>query len=270
MELFQALVLGLIQGITEWLPVSSQGQVIVSAVALFGIAPAEALNYSIFLHIGTLFAAALYFRHEIKKIIGSVFGGMVGGKGQNEQTANQTKKLVLFLLIAVLATAITAVPCYIFLKKTFALAGANLIMAGVGVLLVVTGLLQYANKKIKGAGLTKKNALLLGLGQGFSVLPGISRSGTTTAVLLFEGFKPQEALRLSFLLSIPSVFAAEILFFAVEPGAVAFGLSALAALAASAVVGFLSIKFLLSVAGRINFAWFCFIFGLLYVAAAMV
>lgn len=267
MDLIQAILLGALQGITEWLPISSQGQSVAAMIALFGIAPAEALRYSIFLHIGTLIAATIYFRNELLELAKTAVQILRG----EQKIKSENSRLLKFLAIAILATAITAVPAYLLLKQTFETAGAGFVLLLIGVLLIVTGVVQLLAKKIRTAEITNRNAFFTGLGQGFSVLPGISRSGTTTAVLLFEGFKPEEAFRLSFLLSVPSVFVAEILFGIVEPGAAAlvFEPSAIVALAVAAVVGFLSIKALLGVARKINFAYFCLLFGAVYVVVGL-
>ncbi len=249
MDLIQAVVLGLIQGITEWLPISSQGQTVAIALTLFGIDAERALSYSIFLHIGTLAAAIFYFRKELKELI---------------QLKN--RELLKFLAIALIATAFTALPSYLFLKSL--LGSAAILLFLIGFFLIITGLLQLKKKIVKGAGLSSINAILLGFGQGFSVLPGISRSGTTTSVLLFEGFEPEKAFRLSFLLSIPAVLIAEILFGLAEPFYFEFNL--LVALAVAAIAGFFSIKYLIGIAKRVNFGLFCIIFGIIYLILAVI
>lgn len=252
MDLVQGIVLGLVQGLVEWLPLSSQAQVIAVSVAVFGSAPIEALNYSIFLHIGTLVAASVYFRKELFSLV----------KPEN-------RGLLVFMLVALLATAITAIPTYLFLKQTFTNATAGFVLLLIGVLLIAMGAVQMITKKAREAKTTKTNAFILGLGQGFSVLPGISRSGTTTSILLFEGFKVEEALRLSFILSVPSVFAAEIMFGIAEAGAVAVDAGIIAALATAAIAGFASISILMRVAKKINFAYFCFLFGAIYIVMGL-
>jgi len=247
MDLFQAVILGISQGIFEWLPVSSQGQVAALSVALFGIPADEALGYAIFLHIGTLLAAALYFRKELSEML----------KGEN-------KKLRNFILIAVLATGITALPAYIFLKS-IPLTGFVLLIL-IAILLFVTGYLQNVQSKNTNPEMAKKNSVILGLAQGFSVLPGISRSGVTTAVLLLEGFTPEKAFRISFLLSVPSVLIGEMAFSVLEP--ITFDFSAIVALLFAFVFGYLSIDVLIKLAHRVNFSVFCYGFGVLYLLIA--
>jgi undecaprenyl-diphosphatase len=250
MDFVQALVLGLIQGLIEWLPLSSQGQVMAVSMSFFGISAEEALKIAVFLHIGTFFAALYYFRKEAVQII-----------------SLKEKPLGKFLLIALLATAITGIPCYLFLKtvlKEFNPAGVLILIA---ILLFAMGLIQWKKKSIKKTSLNAKNAVFLGLGQGFAVLPGISRSGITTSTLLFEGFGPEEAFRLSFLLSIPSVFAADIAFGLFE--GFSFTTESVFALAVAAIAGFISISALLKIAKKINFSIFCFFFGAVYAVLAL-
>lgn len=249
LDLFQAVVLGLLQGITEWLPISSQGQVSVAALQLFGVGVEAAMQYAIFLHIGTLIAAIIYFRNEIINLL-----------------KLQDNKMLKFLAVAVLATAVTALPSYLIFRSIAT--SAFVLMLAVGVFLIVTGLIQkYAKKRTEGK-LSLRNAVFLGLGQGFSILPGISRSGMTTSVLLFEGFDPEKAFRISFLLSVPSIFIAEILFNILEFPAI--DANAIIAVAVAAVAGYFSMDILIRVASKINFSLFCIAFGIVYLLLAFI
>lgn len=249
MDLLQAILLGLLQGITEWLPISSQGQTMFAAMKLLGTSAEEALKYAVMLHIGTLLAAIIFFRREIVKIF-----------------QKKDLKMLKFLGIAFIATAITAVPSYFFLKQLSEVPFYLLLI--IGLALIVTGIIQLRKEITARAGLSNKNALFLGLGQGFSALPGISRSGVTTSVLLFEGFTAKDAFRLSFLLSIPSVLAAEIVFAAFE--GLVFDFNAVIGLIVAMVVGLASIKLLLKIAEKINFGIFCILFGFLYLIISFI
>ena len=200
----EAILLGVVQGITEWLPVSSKGNVSILGQFL-GMPVKEAFSYAIILHVGTLIAAAFYFRKDLFEIV----------SGQDKE-----KRGFVFWTLA--ATAITAIPSYFVLKKlletaSFSFAGMTfysqtIFLFTVGFFLAVTGFLQAAKKKEKKAELSRKNAVLLGLGQGFTVLPGMSRSGTTSSIMLFEGFSPEKAFELSFLISVPTVLFGELAF----------------------------------------------------------
>ncbi len=249
MNLFEAIILGILQGVFEWLPVSSQGQIIAVAIAFFQISTQEALKHSIFLHTGTLIAAIIFFRKELIKII----------QGENPELRN-------FILIAVLATIITAVPSFFILKQL--IFSSTILLFLIGFLLIITGLLQKIKQKQIKPKLNKKNSIILGLMQGFSVLPGISRSGITTATLLFEGFEPEEAFRISFLLSVPTVLIGEIAYGLVE--GFSFEFNSLIALVFAFVFGLISIDLLLKLAKRISFSWFAIGFGLIYLIIGLV
>lgn len=246
MDFFQAVVLGLIQGITEWLPISSQGQTIVAGMQLFGIGPSEAFRQAIFLHLGTAAAAAVYFRKEIRGI-----------------ARPENRRLLLFILTALAGSMVTALPIYLLFRH--AVQSGFMLMLLIGIALLFTGAIQLRKRAIKpreGIG----SGFVTGLAQGVSVVPGISRSGITTTALLFQSFKPEQAFRLSFILSIPSVLLAEIAFgffegFVVSP-------EIIVAAAVAAVVGYASIGLLLRFAKRVNFALFCILFGLFYIGLA--
>jgi len=248
MDLFQAIVLGVLQGVFEWLPVSSQGQVMGVGIAFLGMSAEAAKDYSLFLHTGTLLSAIVFFRKELAKML----------KLEN-------KALSKFIAIAVFATAITAIPSYLALNTIVSLS-VPVILLIIALFLFITGFLQSRKKSLGTPGLSNKNALFLGLGQGFAVLPGISRSGTTVSVLLLEGFSPNEAFRLSFLLSIPSVLIGELVLGLGAP--VAVGLNEVIALLVAFAVGLASISLLLKLAQKISFSKFCYAFAIFYLLAA--
>ncbi len=245
MDLFQAMFLGLMQGIVEWLPISSEGQLMAFSLAFLKLNAMEALRWAVFLHFGTVAAAAFYFRKEIREML-----------------LLKKKNLSRFILIALFSTPITAIPTYLLLKAFITSSGIGFVLAGIGLLLIAMGIVQHKKKLVKKTTLSAKNAFFVGLGQGFSVLPGISRSGTTTSILLFEGFEPERAFYLSFLLSVPSVLLASIGFGFLD-GFVIDSFSIIGVLV-SALAGFASISLLLRVAKRIRFSMFCIGFGLFY------
>jgi undecaprenyl-diphosphatase len=250
MDLWQAVILGALQGIFEWLPVSSQGQIMGFAITIFRLGAESALKYAVMLHAGTLLAATIYFRKALAELL-----------------RLENKPLLRFLLIALIATAISAIPCYLLLRMVLTYNPFFLLFI-IGLLLVLTGISQRKKLANKSAKLTKMNAFFLGLAQGLSVLPGISRSGITTSTLLFEGFNPEQAFRISFILSIPSVLVAELLFGALEGFVLDF--NALIALLVAFIFGLLLINVLLKIAKRASFSKFCIAFGLLYIMIALI
>ncbi|MDO8339657.1 MAG: undecaprenyl-diphosphate phosphatase [Candidatus Burarchaeum sp.] len=250
LDLIQAVILGAVQGLAEWLPISSKSQVVLVAGAL-GIAPEEALSYALFMHIGTLLAALVYFRREIAR--------MITGSGLGVQRN--------YLVLSTGFTGLIGLPLFLLFRKSFDFSNGALFVALIGVGLVATGLILLWSRGTAGvrregeAGL--KDAALVGMAQGLSVLPGVSRSGTTTAALLWRGFSQEDALRLSFMMSIPTVAAAEVGFSLIE-GLPSVGLTeACVMLAVAFIAGIASISALMAVARRINFGMFCIALGLL-------
>jgi len=244
------LVLGALQGVFEWLPVSSKGQIMALAMSFFKLNAETSLRYAVMLHLGTLLSAVFYFRTELKELF-----------------LLKNRPLLKFLAIAVFATGITAVPCYMLLKILITNYNASSFIFLIGFLLIIAGFLQLKKQsKLKGS-ISTQNAIILGLAQGFSALPGISRSGITTSALLLRGFQPEQAFRLSFLLSIPSILIAVVAFSVLEP--VAFDLNAIFAMLIAFALGLLLIDILIKAARKINFSIFCIAFGIIYMAIAM-
>ncbi|NYZ61003.1 undecaprenyl-diphosphate phosphatase [Candidatus Micrarchaeota archaeon] len=238
MDLFSAIILGIVQGLVEWLPISSEATVTLTAKFLLGMDYQEALSVSVFLHWGTLIAAVIYFRKELLQMAKDIL------------SRNANKDLPVFLIITTLLSGIIATPL-LFLAFTIEIPD-GLFTIFIGIFLLFIAFLQKNQKAGVNQKIEWKKAIIPGLAQGFSALPGISRSGITLATLLAEKFPLKDALRLSFLMSIPIVFAAELMLpvikhdFAVTP-------EMLAGAAAAAIAGFLSISALLKFAEKVNF-----------------
>jgi len=238
MDLLSAIILGIVQGLVEWLPISSEATVTLTAKFLLGMDYQEALSVSVFLHWGTLIAAVIYFRKELLQMAKDIL------------SRNANKDLPVFLIITTLLSGIIATPL-LFLAFTIEIPD-GLFTIFIGIFLLFIAFLQKNQKAGKETKVEIKKAVIPGLAQGFSALPGISRSGITLATLLAEKFPLKDALRLSFLMSIPIVFAAELMLpvikhdFAVTP-------EMLAGAAAAAIAGFLSISALLKFAEKVNF-----------------
>ncbi len=255
MDAVSAIILGLLQGVTEWLPISSQGQVMSFSVTLLDITAEQALAYAIWLHIGTLLAATIYFRRDVSEII-----------------TYRDRDMFRWIFLASLATGVTALPLYMFLKEAVSVAEASALVLMIGLLLVFSGVLQRGASATEGkTEPNDRNAIVTGLMQGLSTLPGVSRSGTTVSALLLQGFDAERSFYLSFLMSIPAVFAAEIVL-GLDDGIVFSGWSLLA-VAVSFVVGYLTLDRLLEFAKRATFWKFCVGFGifliLIYISQAL-
>jgi undecaprenyl-diphosphatase len=249
MEVIQGSLLGILQGVAEWLPISSQGILMLTMIGWFGISPLDALSYSIFLHLGTMMAVLIRFRHEFVVMI-------------DDMSSLPSRTVV----ISSLCTGITGIPLYLLLKDSFG--GGKEAMMLIGLLLVVTGL----HLRIRGSGsrdardLTFQDMVVLGLAQGFSILPGISRSGTTLTVLLIKGIRQEDALNISFIISVPAVLGAIVL--NGWPGYVPWE-SALAMIGSSFLVGYLTMDLLLRFARNASFSIFCLVLGLVAIISAI-
>ena len=190
MDLITVLVLSILQGILEWLPVSSEGQIVLVTIKLFDLSPDEAISIAIFLHLGTMFVVLVRFREDFIKM------------------ARGDINLIRLLFFATLGTGISALPCYFFLREsweqmeeTFLIPPGDLVTILVGIFLIVTGILLHRQKEVGVRvfeRLSDKEAFFLGIAQGFAVLPGISRSGMTITVLLYISLTQSESLRGSF------------------------------------------------------------------------
>lgn len=263
--LLEAIVLGALQGVLEWLPVSSQGNLVLLMVVLLGFEEAYALSLSVYLHIGTLLAVLVYFRNTILELLRNL------PEYQPNYSGSRENRMISFLLFSTVLTGLLGYPIY-RLAETTATFYSSAFIALLGISLIATGILQkwklgLGNRTTEEINLV--DTLISGLGQGFSAFPGISRSGTTTSILLFRGFKSEHALNLSFLMSVPAVLAAEIglslttTLITINPLDIVMGcLSAF-------LFGIVSIHILKSVARKINFSVFCIAMGILATFSAL-
>ncbi|MCH7745979.1 MAG: undecaprenyl-diphosphate phosphatase [Chloroflexi bacterium] len=245
-----AALLGLLQGITEWLPVSSEG--VTSAVysIFYESSLSEAVAFALWLHIGTALSALIALRKEVRVII-------------SDAVSNPLKPspLIVYLVVATAVSALVGFPLLLAVEELSGRVGAAS-MGLVGLLMFITGGLQL-RKRQSGTrsreDISPIDAVLAGLAQGFAVLPGLSRSGLTVATLLARQVDRREALVLSFLMSIPASLGAG-LYASINSGFLTSG-SGLLAAAIACVVGFATIRGLLVVAERVNFAAFVIIVG---------
>ena len=270
MDPIEAIILGIIQGLTEFLPVSSSGHLVLFQ-QLFGLKEAE-LFFDVCVHLGTLLAVMVVFRQEIKNIILALMRliSSTGSKKTILQKIESDPDLKMALLI-VIGSIPTAVLGFLFRGIADRLFASAFI---VGLMLMVTGLLlwltRWAATRVEQPGadrLTPKNALIIGVVQGLAIIPGISRSGSTISIALLLGIRREMAARYSFLLSIPAIIGAGLLSFkeGLSQTDQAIQISLLGAVAA-ALVGYGALKSLLHVVkkGRLHlFAPYCWMAGIL-------
>jgi len=251
MTIFQAVSLGAIQGLAEFLPVSSSGHL--SLAAYFFGQQDVPLLFDILLHLATLAAVLIVFRKRIGELF-CVLGRFIIRKSREDRPGRRENHRVLLV-----ATAMTAVIG--FSIKDFA---ENLSPFYISCCLVVTGLILFfsgryrAKKTIAVPGPVQ--GLIIGAAQGIGVFPGISRSGITISASLLSGVDRKAAGEFSFLLSIPAILAAFILELK-DADTLSSSVSALplvAGMVTAFAVGYFSLKFLLGLINRGKLGWFAF------------
>ncbi|QKY15571.1 undecaprenyl-diphosphate phosphatase [Halorubrum sp. CBA1229] len=257
-DLLIAILAGIVQGIVEWLPVSSQGNLSL-VLTLVGTDPAVAIQLALFLQVGTTLSAATYYRHELQTALAAVPGWRPRAAYEGDNA------IASYIVIASFMTGIVGIPLYIFAVDLAGQLTGGVFIAVIGLLLIATGVLQLASESVSMGGHTAPtltDSVLVGAVQGLAILPGISRSGMTTSVFLFRSYEPPAAFRLSFLLSIPASLGAAVLTLLSAGGLPGIRPTAAAvALGVSALVGYLTIDALMRVVERVPFWAVCFGLG---------
>jgi undecaprenyl-diphosphatase len=231
-ELIPSLILAVVQGLTEWLPISSSGHLVLFH-ALLGVK--QSLLFDVALHFGTLMAVFVYFGKDVMDIIEAFLRG---------QFKSENGRLGLLIIVA----SIPAVVVGLLFKKFFEETIGEMLPLAIGfgitgLTLLIAGLDFYvAEKKVP----SFFDAFLIGLAQAFSILPSVSRSGATISVGLLRGIEMQKAMRFSFLMSIPVIFGAGI----IEIGNQRLPSELLWATLVSFIVGLCTIHFLIKFVSR--------------------
>lgn len=261
----ESVFLGIIQGIAEWLPISSEGFLVFLKVNLFkdGDSLGNLINYALFLHLGTFLAAFIYFRKEVIRLFLNFL---------NYQKIDlKNKKLINFYIIATFISGIIGFVIIKFLRiaENNIIYGSKGITLLIGIALLITAFLQF----IKRAGVREEKDLklidgvILGFLQGFSIIPGISRSGITVSGLLLRKFNDDVSLKLSFIMSLPVILAANIFF---NLDKFVLSLNNFIGLFFSFVFGILTIHILLKFSKKINFAWFVLFFAVVVLLSVLI
>lgn len=261
----QQLILGIIQGITEWLPISSSAMIALVSANFFQITDMNLiLKSALFLHLGTFLAALFYFRKEVYELIETAF--------KYKYSDEKNKKTLKFILISSLITGIIGlIVLQLFTSfQTYLEFTGKTITFVVGIFLLFTGIIQI---KIKSRGLKEerklnnKDSIALGIVQGLATLPGISRAGITTSTLLLKKFDDTTALRLSFLMSLPVVLLGNI---ALNLKEFTLTNTAIYGLLSAFLFGLLTIHSLMKISKKINFGWFVLIFAGLMILSVLI
>ena len=206
MSIWFAALQGLVQGLTEFLPVSSSGHLVL-VQALFGSdVETNYMLFNVLLHFGTLLSVIVAFWKDIKELFIEFFGWVRDGFKIN---GHPYRRFIVMLLI-------TLIPMFAILPIESKLEAAFSSPLLVGLMLLLTAALLYLSEKASKKHKTEQNAswldaLIVGIGQMFAVIPGLSRSGTTICTGLFRGFSREFAVRFAFIMSLPVVLGANIL-----------------------------------------------------------
>ncbi len=269
-----SIIVGIVQGISEWLPVSSKTQIIIVSHYLLGLNFQQAYAFGLFMEIGTVLAAIIYFRKEVWTLIKALLG-----KGNAEEF-----KLFKFVLVATIVTGIVAVPLYVITDKVSGGYNIGLPMIILGAILFVDAIVilysrsKYAedSKRRTLGSIGLKEYVFIGFAQGLAALPGVSRSGATTSTMLLLNVEAQEAFRLSFVIGI---FASAAAFFvtiifskAVIFSAVAgLGITGiLVSIVIAALVSLFLIDFLLNMAKKAKIVYLIVALGIIAIAGGII
>ena len=190
-----SIILGLVQGISEWLPISSKTQIVFASTLLFSLPLSVAYAFGLFMEIGSLGSAITYFRRDIWTLL-------------------HNRLLLKYLLVVTLFTGIVGLPLYYLtdriLQQNQYNIGIPMIILGI-VLISMSFYIRYSRSAPKLRTLEQmkmKNYIIIGVAQGIAALPGVSRSGMTVSTMLLMGLKPDQAFRLSYLAYIPASLGA--------------------------------------------------------------
>lgn len=268
MSYLMAILLGLVQGVAEFLPISSSGHLTLMQHFFSGVEEPDNL-FNILLHFATLIAVCLVYREDIVAMIAEFFRGLAalaGGRGRREREVPSARRLVLLVILGTL-------PLVLVLPIESRVESLGNSPAFVSCALIVTGFLLWFSDRVARGRKTErtatvKDALLVGLAQACATVPGLSRSGCTISAGMALGFDRKFAVRYSFLLSLPAVLGATLLkvIKTAAEGGIDMALLPryLVGMVVAGVVGYFSIKLvnLLADRGKFGrFAYYCWAVG---------
>jgi undecaprenyl-diphosphatase len=262
-SLIETVILGIIQGLTEWLPISSSGHLAIAS-KFFGYEPS--VFYYVLLHIGTLFVVLAFLRRDLWNVLRALV---------RRDFRSEEGRLAVFVAVGSIHIIIVGLVVELYFDTIFSSLLESMFFVG-GALLATGFLLLVSERRVGNKALGYLDSFIVGVAQAVSLLPGVSRSGATISTALLRGVEREKAFKYSFLLSIPAILGAFCLsaFKAVKDA----GLSDLSLLISedllfmvvgvvvSMVVGYLSLKILLRLVRGQKFHWFavyCWVAGAL-------
>jgi undecaprenyl-diphosphatase len=273
-QLLYGAILGIVQGISEWLPISSKTQIIVVSEYLLKLNFNEAYAFGLFMEIGTIAAALIYFRKEVFSLINAIIGR--GGRAENA--------LLKYVVVSTLVTGIVGVPLFLVVDSVSGSYNISIPMIIIGFVLMIDAVvIKYARKKeatSKGrrklSDMGIKDYILVGIAQGLSALPGVSRSGVTTSALLLLDVDTGESFRLSFIDMIFATSGAVVLTLIASRGSIMssialIGISGLAvSIIVATAISLLLIGLLLGIAKRSSIIYLTAALGIIAILGGII
>lgn len=264
MDLLQAIFLGILQGITEFLPVSSSGHLVL-ARSLFGRDLEAGITFEIVVHFGSFCSIVLYYRKLIAEILGDLFKSVTpNGLRIGMYKTNSNVKFSFYILISMIPAMIVGFTLQDKIEELF------LNPFFVSCMLLVTGTLLFSTKFVKSSEeeVNGARSLIMGIAQAFAIIPGISRSGSTISIGLFTGMKREEVANFSFLMVLPVLAGAmflammDLMETGIEAAAV---ITLVAGFFTSFLSGYLALSYLVKLLKNAKFYYFsyyCWVVGI--------
>ncbi|MEQ9309875.1 MAG: undecaprenyl-diphosphate phosphatase [Balneolaceae bacterium] len=263
MDILQSFLLGLIQGLTEFLPISSSGHLALGRYFL-GADTEVGITFEVVVHFGTLCSIVIYYKTELANLIKAGFGFLASPSTKKD---DPDVRVILFILVSMIPAMIIG---FTMEDQIEDLISNPVVVCG---LLIVTGLILFLTKFAKSSSgdVTFGKSILIGIAQAFAILPGISRSGSTISMALYLGISRENAANFSFLMVIPVIGGAmllktvEVVEVYVATGALEIGIASLiVGFLTSFISGYYALKYLIIILkkkGFHYFAYYCWIVG---------
>ncbi len=258
MDVFQAIILGIIQGLTEFLPVSSSGHIELGSF-LLGTNPSDNLLFSIIVHGATALSTVIIFRNDILTLLKDLF----------KFTWNESTRFIFYIVISMIPVGVAGL---LWEDQIETLFGGDVIFVSFMLLVTATLLLITYFTPDRDGKVNGPKAFLIGLAQAIAILPGISRSGATITTALYLGIEKSRATRFSFLMVLPPILGATLLkikdFMEADPGQTTTLAAAplIAGFLAAFISGLLACRWMITIVRRgklIYFAYYCYFIALL-------
>jgi undecaprenyl-diphosphatase len=255
-SVFDAILLAILQGMTEFLPVSSSGHLVL-AQHMLNLHGPQIVEFDVFVHFGTLISIVMIFKKDIFEMLRSIFEAGTTLQFKNEYDTKEYFRLAIAVLVGTIPAGVVGLLFRQQIQETFTdpkFAAMNIVITGL--ILFLTRLAKPEKGKMVGI----VSSLIIGIAQAIAILPGISRSGTTMSTALYLKINPVQAARFSFLLSVPVIAGAALLesYQIVQQGTALGFLPILVGVVISAGAGYVAIKLLLKIMEKGKFSLFSF------------